>query len=173
MANFTRQNDYVPAGGPVSAPAAGGQLQTSGWYDVSGGNWSVTASNQIADVSFTGSPWQTGVLARAVSEASTADQQLRVKIIAPTPSSSNNYALLHYLRYSGSPNTQNGYLVNFGADSSGALQAFFFSVNGGSVNYLNRDRAWDADSRKSLQPRQLCGSDQQHDDHTYCRCLRR
>ena len=133
MTAFTKQADYTPAGGPISAPAAGGQLGSSGWYDVSGGNWSVNASNQLQDAGYGGSPWQTGVLARATSEASTSDQQLRAKIVH----NGGGYALLHYLRYSGAPNSQNGYLVNFDVDNSGNVTAYFFSVTGGSPNLIS------------------------------------
>ena len=120
QSGWSLTNDYVPSGGPIAAPAAGGTLNTGGWVDKRGGRWSVNSSNQLIEV--TGNSGATA--SELVSPAASSIQsRIVTKFVAITPSTSNIYAFAGILRYSASGSNISGYAaaVNELASSGAAV----------------------------------------------------
>lgn len=135
-APFTVAHDYVVSGGPIAAGAAGAQLGSSGFYDLTGATWSVTSANALASSSSTSNGnGQLGQLVRSASEASTADEQVRIKFVN-SPPNGNVGSILTYLRYSGSPSTYNGYLISAAVKADGSVDVYWLATVNGTANYL-------------------------------------
>ncbi|NVN05294.1 hypothetical protein HW509_06735 [Asaia spathodeae] len=115
--------------GPVSAGAAGSQLQ-NGWYDVSGNIWSINAQGQLASVQAT-TPKNNGLLSFPFSNNSAVNQRASARLVINNPTAMGTFIVLRSdLNTSGA--------TEYEMSCSGNGMSYFLVSGGNSLNGTNK-----------------------------------